>query len=62
MKSMAAATSFYCAFKTAKKNPYTSLRTKTIQYNEYRHFKVKEAMDLITSPSISVSNPKGMSN
>jgi len=35
MKSMASATSFYCAFKTAKKNPYTSLRTKTIQYNEY---------------------------
>jgi hypothetical protein len=29
MKSMAAATSFYCAFKTGKKNPYSTLRTKT---------------------------------
>ena len=35
MKSMAAATSFYCAFKTSKKNPYSTLRTKTTQYNEY---------------------------
>jgi hypothetical protein len=29
MKKMAAATSFYCAFKTGKKNPYSTLRTKT---------------------------------
>ena len=37
MKSMAAATSFYCAFKTSKKDPYTTLRTKTGSFisNEY---------------------------
>jgi hypothetical protein len=32
MKSMAAATSFYCAFKTSKKNPYSTLRTKTAKF------------------------------
>jgi hypothetical protein len=32
MKSMADATSFYCAFKTSKKNPYSTLRTKTAKF------------------------------
>ena len=35
MKSMAAATSFYCAFKTSKKNPYSTLRTRTGKFEEH---------------------------
>ena len=35
MKSMASATSFYCAFKTSKKNPYSTLRTSTTNFEEY---------------------------
>ena len=35
MKNMAAATSFYCAFKTSKKNPYSTLRTKTGKFEEH---------------------------
>jgi len=35
MKNMASATSFYCAFKTSKKNPYSTLRTKTTNFEEY---------------------------
>ena len=36
IKSMAKATSFYCAFKTSKKNPYSTLRTKTGKFEYYQ--------------------------
>jgi len=35
MINMAGATSFYCAFKTGSKNPYSSLRTKTGLFDDY---------------------------
>ena len=35
MKSMAAATKYYVNFKTSKKNPYSALRTKTKNFEEY---------------------------
>jgi hypothetical protein len=36
IKNMAKATSFYCAFKTSKKNPYSTLRTKTGKFEYYQ--------------------------
>jgi len=35
IKSMANATTFYCAFKTSKRNPYSTLRTRTGKFEEH---------------------------
>ena len=35
IKSMASATTFYCAFKTSKRNPYSTLRTRTGKFEEH---------------------------
>ena len=35
IKNMASATTFYCGFKTSKKNPYSTLRTRTSKFEEH---------------------------
>ena len=60
IKSMAKATSFYCAFKTSKKNPYSTLRTKTGKFEYYQPLPDRSLNELMIDTLLDDLNLYGL--